>query len=652
MLATTAPPARGQDASPALRLLDVPYVPQSVELCGGAAAAMVMRYWGATGVQAESFAALVDREAGGIRTGALTAALRARGWQVHAAGADAELIRRSLGRRHPPIALIEDAPGRFHYVVIVGWSAGRVLLHDPARAPFRVLDEARFMQAWNRSGNWVLLALPGEGAAAHRAGDPPPAAPPETVCGGLLAAGVRLAGDGALNDAREVLEAAVMRCASNAAVWRELAGLHALQKDWKAAADRAREALRHDPGDQHAARILGTSLFLEGHLSGALAAWNRVGEPVLDHVDIRGLERTRFVVAGRALGVAPPARLTPGALGRAAQRLDALPAVAASRVSYTPRSGGLAQLNAAVVERPLLPVSRLHLAAVGLRAAIDREVHVQVASPTGGGEVWHAGWRWWESRPRLSAGVTAPAAFGAIWRVEGLAERETFGLHPSEVQEDRRRLLVGVSDWASAAIRWDASVGLERWPAGSAVGVSGATDFRFARRRAALHAAAGVWSGNRPLTWTFRSAIDWRSQPEHEGTTWVARGGWSIAGSGAPMALWAGAGTGHARPELLRAHPLLDDGVIRGGVFGRGLVHGTVELRRWVTTGKPLVRVAPALFVDVARAVDAPAFADGRMHADAGAGLRLSLAGVGVLRADFAYGMRDGRRAVSFGWAR
>ena len=38
------------------RHLAVPVSPQSEALCGGAAAAMVMRYWGATGVYAESFA--------------------------------------------------------------------------------------------------------------------------------------------------------------------------------------------------------------------------------------------------------------------------------------------------------------------------------------------------------------------------------------------------------------------------------------------------------------------------------------------------------------------------------------------------------------------------------------------------------------------
>jgi len=37
---------------------------------------------------------------------------------------------------------------------------------------------------------------------------------------------------------------------------------------------------------------------------------------------------------------------------------------------------------------------------------------------------------------------------------------------------------------------------------------------------------------------------------------------------------------------------------------------------------------------------------------DAGAGIRLSLPGVGVLRLDLAHGLRDGRNALSIAWQR
>src|SRR5687767_15185360 len=115
--------SRAQQSAPepAVRLLDVPYIQQSEALCGGAAAAMVMRYWGATGVYATSFADLVRPEAGGIRSDDLLRALQARGWDARAFKGDSSLVRSHLAKRRPIVALIEDRPGSYHYVVLVSW---------------------------------------------------------------------------------------------------------------------------------------------------------------------------------------------------------------------------------------------------------------------------------------------------------------------------------------------------------------------------------------------------------------------------------------------------------------------------------------------------------------------------------------------------
>ena len=85
---TRLPPAQPSQ-SPPDRLLDVPYVPQTPDLCGGAAVAMVLRYWGERRGFPEDFAPLVDRSAAGIRTAALTADVERRGWQARAAALDA-----------------------------------------------------------------------------------------------------------------------------------------------------------------------------------------------------------------------------------------------------------------------------------------------------------------------------------------------------------------------------------------------------------------------------------------------------------------------------------------------------------------------------------------------------------------------------------
>ena len=75
-------------------------------------------------------------------------------------------VRANLNARQPVVALIQDRPGRFHYVVIVGWSAGRVIVHDPARAPFRILDEQPFEESWKASDYWALIASPPPSIAA------------------------------------------------------------------------------------------------------------------------------------------------------------------------------------------------------------------------------------------------------------------------------------------------------------------------------------------------------------------------------------------------------------------------------------------------------------------------------------------------------
>src|SRR5216684_520373 len=55
--------------------IDVPYLPQTDALCGGAAAAMVFRYWGDAHADAQAFAPLIDRRAGARgRAGDRTAA--------------------------------------------------------------------------------------------------------------------------------------------------------------------------------------------------------------------------------------------------------------------------------------------------------------------------------------------------------------------------------------------------------------------------------------------------------------------------------------------------------------------------------------------------------------------------------------------------
>jgi hypothetical protein len=657
-LATAAAPASGQPPSvPSLvplpaRFLDVPYVPQSEELCGGAAVAMVMRYWGMTGIYAKSFASLVDPRQKGIRGDDLISAITARGWSAASFHGDAPLMQRSLDARRPLIALIEDRPGRFHYVVVVSWTAGKVVVHDPARRPFHVHEEQEFLRKWERSAYWTLLVLPPPAIVEKSVPtDDAPAAATGGICGSTVDEAIQVASRGQVEDAGRLLERAAAQCPGESAAWRELAGVRVLQKDWRRAAADARKALAIDPHDDHAARILATSLYLSGDATGALGAWNLVGEPTIDIVDVQGLERTRYSVAVRVLKLPTEARLTPDALTRASRRLDEMPSVLGSSVSYTPRESGLAQIAAAVIERPVLPTTPVAASAMAARAAIDRELQVEVVSPIGGGERWFTSWRWWEARPRISAGLEAPAPFGGTWRLAGADERQSYGSGAGFTEETRRGVSFGAADWMTATVKWDAELLAERWPSSTAVGFLGALRYQSPGDRLVVGGRGGLWTST-TNTWTAGAFGDWRSRARPVGTVWLARAGLDAAGKDTPFALWSGAGTGHGRDALLRAHPLLHDGIIRDGVFGRVVASGGVEWRQWRWAVLRVVRVAPAAFVDVARASDAPAFADPRAHLDVGAGLRVAIPGAGVIRADLARGLRDGQMALSAGWGR
>jgi Papain-like cysteine protease AvrRpt2 len=639
-------------------VLDVPFVPQSEDLCGGAAAAMVMRYWGARDVYASTFAPLVDRSAGGIQTSALTRELQRRQWTPVAGPGSAEDLARELGRGRPVITLIEDRPGRYHYVVVVAASGGKVVLHDPARAPSRVVEARTFEEAWAKTDRWMLVLLPPPeigtpmvSGAAERS--PEPVGVPISggrVCASQVAEGVRLA-ETDRGAARHALDAAAAACPSEPAPWRELAGLDALESRWEDAARHARRAVANDGSDQHAWTVLATAEYVLHRDGAALGAWNHIGEPSIDLIDIKGLEATRYDAVFGTMGLAPGQTLTSEALRRAERQVRDLPAVSAARVTYHPLENGRAQVDASIVERARAPISYPSLMAVGATAGVDRQITASFANLSGGADLAELSWRWWANRPMIAASYAAPAprwAGRGVWRFETSRETQTFG---SELfQETRTRGGMEVSNWITDRVRLSGGAAIERWTdRGRAAAFSARIQIRPSAGRVVFDAGASGWTAARRFG-TVDGGARWRSRDTSDGIVWLAASGYRAASDAAPASVWPGADNGHARDVLLRAHPLLEDGIITGGVFGRSLAFGSVEAQRWRSTGKWLLRIAPAVFVDVARATRGLAGSDARTQVDAGAGVRVSLFGMGILRVDVGHGVRDGRTALSIGW--
>jgi hypothetical protein len=582
-------------ASP--RLLDVPFVPQSQLLCGGAAVSMVMRYWGAAQVYAEDFSSLVDERAGGIAVGALARAVEQRGWRARTFAGTAGDAQAHIGEGRPLIALVEEGPGRLHYVVVVAWTSARVVFHDPAVNPFRTLDTATFDRRWRVTGRTALLVMPDALATIP------------------VTASVKPGGDS----------------------MRERAGALFLDQRYSDAAHFAALAVDEDPNDYESWQLLAATRFLEGDAAGALEAWNRRGEPRVDLPRIDGLSRTRYDVVAGAVALPPRTMLTGDRLNRAARRVAAVPAVQLSRVDFSPRENGDATVNVAVVERPMVPLSPAELAATAVYAATQREAQINVSSPSGNGELWTVSARWWAGRPRAQVALAVPklAHWTGVWRIGGGWERQTYRYSTTNIESDRRYASVGFGDWASSRVRWHVGAALDRWNDGATqTSILGEVE----RRAAGDHVSVMVTSRAAASFGAATVSARWRSSLDGM-TGWQAAGVLAAVTRSAPLDLWPGGDVGVVRSTLLRAHPLLDDGAIRASELQRVLPNASLEYQRRVAS-RPALQVGWAAFVD---ATD--------HHVDAGLGLRFKLpAAPTVLRIDIARGIRDGAAAISASW--
>jgi hypothetical protein len=638
------------------KLLDVPYVAQTPELCGGAAVAMVMRFWGERQVFPEDFQSLVVPAERGIPTRSLVDAARQRRWQAVELGRDASnafaRIRSALDRGQPLIALIEVGPRTYHYVVLVAATEKEIVLHDPARSPFRVVPWAEFDRVWTAAGSWMLLLLPPATVEARTEPTPTVTTPasPSTPCDALVDRGVSLA----LGDDKVLAEDALMGasrvCPFHAAAWRELAGWRFKQSRWAEAVRFAETAVRLAPDDSHARELLATSRYLSGDLEGALAAWAPSGEPRIDSVNVHGASRTRHPVVVAATGLKPRQVLTPEAFAFALRRVQSLPVAAGARVHYEPLDGGLARVDVSLSERDRFPSGWIALGILAGRAAISNEVKADIAGVFGAAERISVSGRWREERPRVMFGLSAPSpswlpgvsSFDVLW------ERQTY----PDIRQSRRRVSLQTADWAASWLRWRAGLALDRFDSRRHVAAEAELDLRLLRDRVAVVVTGSRWFKSSDSE-GFASAVwlaAWRSSTSTQRINVSALAEAHLTTRASPLAVWPGAGTNSARAGLLRAHPLLKDDVLSGPVFGRRMARGTIEVSTPVTRAA-FGNLSIAAFVDGARAWHRRAGGPSPFFIDAGLGLRVFAPGRSDgVRIDLAKGLRGGDATLSAGW--
>jgi peptidase C39-like protein len=651
--------------------MDVPFLPQTDALCGGAAAAMVFRYWGDAHADVQQFAPLVDRRAGGIANGVLVDAVRARGWGVGRVERSLDALKARVDDGQPVIVLVPERGGRYHYVVVTGASEDAIVFHDPSWGPSRSVRQADFERAWRASDFWSLVILP---PSPRTIPDSSPvmneghrdvvgaSTAPVSACDEKLARAIADIREGGFELADERLGRVRAECPNAAGPLREFSGVRFAQRRWHDAAGLARQALALSPEDAYALDVLGSSLFMQEDGVGALRAWNQIDKPRVNLVRIDGVRHTRHQTISEALGIQPNMLLKADAFERARRRLNELPDQSTARLAVRPEADGFATVDVVVAERATIPRSRAEWLGAGVGAGVDRQIGVAVPGVTGQGEVWSASWRWWNHRPGVTVGFAAPRPRGlpGVWRVEGSWQVETYAdatLAPASlVRESRTRAALTMSDWFSGSVRYALTAGLDSWNGDrKAVSLGGSIERRLWRDRVSLSIDGSRWmpiAGGRAFDsagarlWA-RSSTDTRR--------WVYLGtiGTQRVSEAAPLGLSPGAGDGHARAPLLRAHPMLNDGIVSlagSSAFGRALAHGGVEAQRWFERPS-VVRVGVGGFVDVARASRRAAPGVESAQVDLGVGVRVKVPGSArVLRVDFARGLRDGATALTVGW--
>lgn len=673
-------------ATAAPAIIDVPYLAQPDErLCGGAALAMVQRYWGRAGAQAEDFIALIDPDVGGIRVSVLTAAANQNGWRGIArdgSSSSFDAIDRELAQGRPVIALVDAGAAVPHYVVVVGLTADRVIVDDPARAPRRTMTRAAFDRAWRRTSRWMLVVLPPATTATARADEsistspehPSSAAPasmteaaPASVeqpggtaaCRADVDRGVALAHAGRGDAADRVLRAAIAACPNYGPAWGELAGLRFVQRRYDDAARLADGAVQRAPADANAWHVLATSRYLQGDLVRALEAWNRVGEPRTGDVGIQGTTRTDQPVFLDAIGLTPSRVLTADAFTRGLRRLRDVPSVSTATLRYQP-SQGTADVTASIIERPILPSFPIGWGAVGVRALFMKEIKVDVASLARQGDLWTPSFRWAPNHPRVlfHFALAAPGAVPGNVAADLFWERQSYRAPGDEQpprREDQRHGGASWSDWATGWLRWQVGAGVDGFETTDYVSVNGNLELRGWRDRLAATAAWQRSSAVGPADGfsTGEITISARSTAAARAPVWLGHTAVDLASRAAPLAFWPVAGSSNTRGALLRAHPLFDDGVIVSPVFGRRLWSATAEYQRPVYARRE-GSVSAAGFVDVARAWDElPGEPDHPVAVDVGAGVRLHGSEAQTLahvRLDLAIDVRSGHVTASAGY--
>ena len=637
--------------------LDVPFVAQRKDTCGAAALAMVLRYWGDDASHDEVARALLRPELHGIAGSKLAEFAHGRGLEAVAYRGDVANLREFVGKGRPLIVAWEMGRGRYHDVVVVGFDDERdaVIVHNPAEGASRSVATATFEKRWQGAGYWTLLV-----GRDNTAGAPP-------TYEQLVTQGIAAGRAGHYHEAEASFQRAIDMAPSRPEARVELAGLRFLQKKYEDAAAGFASALVYQP-DTYAREMLAASLHLAGHTEDALKEWNRLGQPRLDEIQVKGLVHTRDRVVSRELALAPDGVLDLGRYRETRLRLEELGIFNRIALRPLPRELGHVDLEVDLAERHGFG-DRAQLAIQTAVNAVRKKVVLRYFNLAGAGINVGVDYKWQRTQPHLEGDVEWPRPFGlpANLHVDALGARPTYDLGETFTMRTRGadvslRRVVGpgtvaelgwrVRNRTFSASRPDA-------PDGRISGYQLRLDHRFVdRRRYRLDASARFFQAlgrlgsdvSYPLGQVALRYHGFISLPDGKPIARTAVAAQLIVGrggGGTPLDEMFTPGASSQMDYPLRGHYVRRGGILGGTAIGRDLDLLNVELRQRIAD-RPHFQLGAVAFYDGAR-LDTTAQGGARKMNDVGLGFRLAIRGL-IMRVDHGRSLSgDGKNAWTGG---
>jgi len=281
--------------------------------------------------------------------------------------------------------------------------------------------------------------------------------------------GLALARQQQWNESRQSFAAGHLKNPGDPRFLVELAGVAYKQKDFSAAEQNLRAALRLGSRDAYTLDFLGSIYFLQGNLEAALKYWNAINKPRLRNVAVQPPPRLEETLLGRAIAFNAPQVLSADALLATRARLENLGIFSRERVELIP-TGENFDATLHVAERSGWGDSKLEGA-----LALLSGVPYQTVYP----EVYNLGHRamnvtsllrWDSEKRRAFAAFSTPLFDNPARRVHIYFDARNenwnlsntfFGAGPPLGDLNLRRIAGGVELRSIANGRWSWSTGME-----------------------------------------------------------------------------------------------------------------------------------------------------------------------------------------------